>query len=110
MLGFRFRPNGMDPDSSIFEVLSLRHPDDDYQPAAAAEVPYSRDPAERLRTWGPVLHQDFANLEKLQRGMHATSLPEIRLAGYQEQLIAHFHRTIDAYLERHEDSEATLDA
>jgi phenylpropionate dioxygenase-like ring-hydroxylating dioxygenase large terminal subunit len=102
VFGFRFRPDGLNPDSSIFEVLSLRFPEPDHVPCVPTEVPYSRDPGERLRTWGPILHQDFSNLEKVQRGMHSTTLTSIQLAGYQEKLIFHHHEVLDSYLDRRE--------
>jgi phenylpropionate dioxygenase-like ring-hydroxylating dioxygenase large terminal subunit len=101
VFGFRFRPYGLDPDASIFEVLSLRFPEANHQPVQPVEVAFSRDPEERRNTWGPILHQDFTNLEKVQLGLHSTSLREVRLAGYQEQLIAKYHKVIDEYLARY---------
>jgi len=98
VLGFRFRPDGLDPDSSIFEVLSMRFPRGEVEPVTPVHIPYTRDPEEARRAFGPILHQDFANLEKVQRGLHSTSLSHTRISGYQEQLIAHFHRTISSYL------------
>jgi phenylpropionate dioxygenase-like ring-hydroxylating dioxygenase large terminal subunit len=101
MFGFRFRPDGLDPDSMIFEVLSMRIPEAPDKPfAGPVHVPYSRDPEERRATWGPILHQDFSNLEKVQRGLHQSSLSEVRISGYQEQLISHYHEVIESYLER----------
>jgi phenylpropionate dioxygenase-like ring-hydroxylating dioxygenase large terminal subunit len=99
MLGFRFRPDGLDPDSSIFEVLSMRFPQGETKPFVAVDIPYTRDPEKARAAFGPILHQDFANLEKVQRGLHATSLSHTRISGYQEQLITHMHRTISAYLD-----------
>ncbi|HXN60245.1 MAG TPA: aromatic ring-hydroxylating dioxygenase subunit alpha [Acidimicrobiales bacterium] len=104
VFGFRFRPWGLDPDASVFEVLSLRFPDESYEKAQPVEIPYSRDPDERRQTWGPILHQDFSNLEKVQRGLHSTSLQKTRISGYQEQLIARYHKVIDQYLTRYQDA------
>ncbi len=98
MLGFRFRPDGLNPDSSIFEVLSMRFPHGEPRQVTPIDIPYTRDPEEARRTFGPILHQDFANLEKVQRGLHSTSLTHTRISGYQEQLIAHFQQTIGKYL------------
>jgi phenylpropionate dioxygenase-like ring-hydroxylating dioxygenase large terminal subunit len=98
MFGFRFRPDGLNPDSSIFEVLSMRFPQAEPKPATMVEVPYTRDPEEARAAFGPILHQDFANLEKVQRGLHSARLSHTRISGYQEQLIAHMHKTIDSYL------------
>jgi phenylpropionate dioxygenase-like ring-hydroxylating dioxygenase large terminal subunit len=99
MLGFRFRPDGLNPDSSLFEVLSMRFPRGEAVPVTPMEVPYTREPGEARALFGPILHQDFANLEKVQRGLHSTSLSHTRISGYQEQLIAHFHRTITSYVD-----------
>jgi phenylpropionate dioxygenase-like ring-hydroxylating dioxygenase large terminal subunit len=102
MFGFRFRPDGLDPDSMIFEVLSMRIPEPNDQAfAGAVQIPYTRDSDARRATWGPILHQDFTNLEKVQRGLHQSALKEVRLSGYQEQLIAHYHEVIETYLARH---------
>jgi phenylpropionate dioxygenase-like ring-hydroxylating dioxygenase large terminal subunit len=98
MLGFRFRPDGLNPDSSIFEVLGMRFPQGEPKRVETIHIPYTRDPEEARKAFGPILHQDFANLEKVQRGLHSTSLSHTRISGYQEQLIAHMHRTISAYL------------
>jgi phenylpropionate dioxygenase-like ring-hydroxylating dioxygenase large terminal subunit len=99
LFGFRFRPDGARPDSSIFEVLSLRFPGGGGSAFAPVYVPYSRDPDERRAAWGPILHQDFANLERVQKGLRGGDLDVVRLAGYQESLIAHLHEVIDSYLE-----------
>jgi len=70
--GFRFRPNGDDPHSCIFEVIDLRPPDSDHKAPETTHVPYSSDPEECLKAWGTILHQ--------------------------ESLVAHFHETIDTYV------------
>jgi len=100
LFGFRFLPDGLDPDSCTFEMLSLRFPEPDQRPAKRAHVPYSGDDEARRATWGAILHQDFANLESVQRGMHSGSLHHVRLARRQELLIAHLHDVIDNYLAR----------
>jgi phenylpropionate dioxygenase-like ring-hydroxylating dioxygenase large terminal subunit len=101
LFGFRFRPDGAKPDSCIFEVLSMRFPSSAEQAWEPVHIPYSRDPAERRADWGPILHQDFANLERVQKGLRGGDLETVRLAGYQESLIAHLHEVIDRYLTDH---------
>jgi phenylpropionate dioxygenase-like ring-hydroxylating dioxygenase large terminal subunit len=100
LFGFRFLPDGLNPDSCTFEMLSLRFPSADDRPFRRMEIPYSNDPETRRQTWGAILHQDFANLESVQRGLHSESLHNIRLARRQESLIAHLHDVIDEYLAR----------
>jgi phenylpropionate dioxygenase-like ring-hydroxylating dioxygenase large terminal subunit len=101
MIGLRFRPDGLNPDSSIFEMLSMQFPHAEPKPFAPVEIPYTRDAEAARRAFGPILHQDFANLEKVQRGLHSSRLTHTRISGYQEQLIAHFHETISHYLGEH---------
>jgi phenylpropionate dioxygenase-like ring-hydroxylating dioxygenase large terminal subunit len=103
LFGFRFLPDGLDPDSCTFEMMSLRFPGPEYRRPDRIVVPYSRDPEARRKAWGAILHQDFANLESVQRGMHSNSLHNVRLARRQESLIAHLHDVIDLYLERKSD-------
>ena len=98
MFGFRFRPNGLDPESSIFEVLMMRFPRDDHQPVTPVRIAWSDDPDQLRKDWGDVIYQDFANITKQQRGMHSRSVQAIRLSSYQESLITHFHRTLERYL------------
>jgi phenylpropionate dioxygenase-like ring-hydroxylating dioxygenase large terminal subunit len=100
LFGFRFLPDGLDPDRCTFEMLSLRFPSADDRPFRRVELPYSNDPATRRQTWGAILHQDFANLESVQQGLHSQSLHHVRLARRQESLIAHLHDVIDDYLAR----------
>src|SRR5580698_1371143 len=100
MFGFRFRPDGLDPNSSIFEVLSMRFPIDEDVAQPPIFIPFTRDPESRRRAWGSILHQDFGNLERVQLGLRSGDLDSVRLAGYQEQLIGHLHDVIDDYLDR----------
>lgn len=100
LFGFRFLPDGLNPDSCTFEMLSLRFPSPDDRPFRRMEIPYSNDPETRRQTWGAILHQDFSNLESVQQGLHSESLHNVRLARRQESLIAHLHDVIDEYLAR----------
>ena len=100
LFGFRFLPDGLNPVSCIFEMLSLRFPETGYQRPERVHLPYSNDAETCRKMWGAILHQDFANLESVQRGLHSESLHHVRLARRQESLIAHFHDVIDEYLAR----------
>jgi phenylpropionate dioxygenase-like ring-hydroxylating dioxygenase large terminal subunit len=97
--GFRFRPDGQDPESTIFEVISLRFPTADHQPVTPTFIPFSEDRDQLMRDWGGTLYQDFANVLKQQRGLHSRTLGHVRLASTQESLITNLHRTLDQYLE-----------
>jgi len=92
--GYRWRPNGNDPDSCIFDILSLqlltkgaerppvRHEDVDYQ----------------WHKWGSVFPQDLANLPRIQAGMHSRGFQGLRLAQNQERIIRKEHEMLDRYL------------
>jgi hypothetical protein len=48
--------------------------------------------------WPPIPAQDFSNLPRQQRGLHAPGFEYMRLAQDIEGHIGNFHRTIDGYL------------
>lgn len=103
---YRFRPLGLDPNRTLFEILFLRPvPDDGPRPEPAdvvhvgehesyASVP-GMDPA-----MGHVYDQDTDNLRAQQQGFRASRKRGETLGNYQEVRIRHFNRTIDAYLAR----------
>jgi phenylpropionate dioxygenase-like ring-hydroxylating dioxygenase large terminal subunit len=91
---FRGRPNGDDPDSCIFEIITVRlFPEGDEPPKCTIE--WVDDP-QTYDQWGLVYSQDTRNMPKVQAGMH--SRPFVRLAGYQEQRVANRHRVLDELL------------
>jgi hypothetical protein len=102
---YRFRPNGLDPDSCIAEILFMSAlPKDGTRPAPApirwvegdmlfADVP-------ELGLLGPVFDQDCENLPYVQEGLKASRKPGITLSNYQESRIRHFNRTLDQWMSR----------
>jgi hypothetical protein len=88
---FRFRPNGDDPDTCIFDVYFLHRYPEGEEPAIEHEW-YAdwRDHDE----WGVTLTQDLTNMAFVQRGMHDRALPGIRL-GRQEVCIRNMHRNLE---------------
>jgi phenylpropionate dioxygenase-like ring-hydroxylating dioxygenase large terminal subunit len=100
---YRFRPYGHDPDRSIMDVYVLQpnEPGTPLPPAPPTHVlgeddPWSSTPG--VATIGTVLDQDMPNVVGVQRGLKAGPTGIVRLAGYQESRIRHFHRTLDRYL------------
>jgi phenylpropionate dioxygenase-like ring-hydroxylating dioxygenase large terminal subunit len=91
----RTRPNGTDPDSCIFEFISL-HLFGEHETPPLVRPEWLDDPVRD--GWPDSLEatQDMQNLPKIQAGMHAR--PFVRLAGYQEMKIIHRHRVLDEYL------------
>lgn len=101
---YRFRPNGNDPDSSLFDMLILK-------PVPAGEArPYPAEPVDmgdmryaevpELAEWlRDIYDQDVANLGLQQAGLKAGHTP-ITFSHYQEIRLRHFHQTLQSYLER----------
>jgi len=100
---YRFRPNGYDPDSSIFEVILLYESSDE----SAESNPYinwlepgdSWTKAEELGGLGVLFDQDEAAFKAGQNGLKASSKKGSTFSLYQESRIRHFHKTIDNYIE-----------
>ena len=49
--------------------------------------------------WPPIPAQDFSNLPRQQKGLHAKGFEYMRLSGQMEGHISNFHRTLDGFLE-----------
>jgi nitrite reductase/ring-hydroxylating ferredoxin subunit len=90
---YRFRPLG--PEETLMEIWSLtRYPD-----GSEREKP---SPPERWESddprWPPIPTQDFSNLPRQQRGLHAKGFEYMRLSEQMEGHISNFQRTIDGFL------------
>jgi phenylpropionate dioxygenase-like ring-hydroxylating dioxygenase large terminal subunit len=90
---YRFRPLG--PEETLMEIWSLtRFPaGHEPEPPAPPEVWECDDPR-----WPPIPAQDFSNLPRQQRGLHARGFEYMRLSERMEGHISNFHRTIDGFL------------
>jgi len=90
---YRFRPLG--PEETLMEVWSLtRYP--------VGHEPTTPEPPE---TWEcddprlpPIPAQDFSNLPKQQRGIHAKGFEYLRLSAGVEGGVSNFERTVDGFL------------
>lgn len=101
---YRFRPLG--PEETLMEIWSLtRYPEgtERARPAPPEPVPCD-DPAVP-----PIPTQDFSNLPRQQRGLHARGFRYMRLSQGIEGHIGNYHRVIDGYL-RGLDHDALLPA
>lgn len=100
---YRFRPNGHDPNSCLFDVMNLLPipgdgplpPDTPAHVMAPGEKFADHEP---MGIIGSVLDQDCSNAPLIQRGLH--NLKAIRLAQRQEQNIVAFHRNLASWLEQ----------
>lgn len=94
MLGFRFRPNGNDPDSCIFEVFTLERFAKDQEPKPENEF----TPETTKEAWCLLLEQDFSNMPFVQKGMHSKAFKGPRPNPLQERGIIHFHNNLASFM------------
>ncbi len=90
---YRFRPLG--PEETLMEIWSLtRFPE--------GSEPETPPPPDRWECddprWPPIPAQDFSNLPRQQRGLHARGFEYMRLSERAEGGIVNFERTIDGFL------------
>tara|TARA_R110002072_G_scaffold162190_2_gene314017 strand:+ start:262 stop:1650 length:1389 start_codon:yes stop_codon:yes gene_type:complete len=101
-MAYRFRPNGDDIDSCIFDVLVLEplpdgaeHPEPPDPTQLGIEQSYTDAP--ELGWLAPVYDEDTGNLDLLTRGLK-TSRKGITLGNYQEARIRRVHLTLDRFM------------
>jgi phenylpropionate dioxygenase-like ring-hydroxylating dioxygenase large terminal subunit len=90
---YRFRPLG--PEETLMELWSLARFPDGCEPAKPAP-PEMWAPDDTR--WPPIPAQDFSNLPRQQRGLHARGFEYMRLNERLEGHISNFERTIDGFL------------
>jgi phenylpropionate dioxygenase-like ring-hydroxylating dioxygenase large terminal subunit len=90
---YRFRPLG--PEETLMEIWSLsRPPEGEERGAPRAPEPWSHyDPR-----WPSIPAQDFSNLPRQQKGLHARGFEYMRLSSGLEGHISNFERTVDGFL------------
>lgn len=90
---YRFRPLG--PEETLMDMWSLtRYPPGDEPPTPPVPEPWEHDDAR----WPPIPAQDFSNLPRQQRGLHARSFEYMRLSERNEGHISNYQRIIDGFL------------
>lgn len=93
MSSYRIRP--LTAETCLFEIWSLvlRPEDEPYDtPKAPTVLPY--DSSE----FPEIPMQDYSNLPRQQRGLHAGGFQHMRLSAQQEGMISNYQRLIDGYL------------
>jgi nitrite reductase/ring-hydroxylating ferredoxin subunit len=93
-LAYRARPNGVDPDSCIFDIWSLQL----YPPGREPSVDHPFFPDWREADVGGVLSQDFGNVDRVSTGMHSRAFAGHRLNTAQEMSVYNAHVAADEYL------------
>lgn len=103
---YRFRPLGMDPSKSLFDLIVLPPvPATGERPLPAERVhltieqSYTQVPG-MDEALGIVFDQDTGNMQAQQEGFVTSRKKGQTLANYQEVRIRHMHQTLDKYLGR----------
>ncbi|MBO0729411.1 MAG: aromatic ring-hydroxylating dioxygenase subunit alpha [Acidimicrobiaceae bacterium] len=90
---YRIRPLG--PEETLFELWSLTR----FPPGREPGKPTPPEPWEADDPrWPPIPGQDYSNLPKQQKGLHAKGFEYMRLSDEVEGLISNFERVVDGYL------------
>ena len=90
---YRFRPLG--PEETLMDMWSLtRFPVGEEPPTPPVPEPWEYDDPR----WPPIPAQDFSNLPRQQRGLHARSFEYMRLSERNEGHISNYQRVIDGFL------------
>ncbi len=90
---YRFRPLG--PEETLMEIWSLtRFPEGNTREKLTPPEPWDHDDP-RVP---PIPIQDFSNLPRQQRGLHAKTFEYMRLSEGIEGGVANFERTVDGFL------------
>lgn len=102
---YRFRPNGDDVDTCIFDLMFLRlKPEGAPKPRAPEPVKLgiadSFTTVEAVGPWlGEIYDQDVSNLDMQTKGIKASRKRGQTLGNYQEIRIRAMHKTLDTYLD-----------
>jgi hypothetical protein len=90
---YRFRPLG--PEETLMEIWSLaRFPEGEEPPPRTAPEAWLPNDSR----WPPIPAQDFSNLPRQQKGLHAKGFEYMRLNERLEGHISNLQRTIDGFL------------
>jgi phenylpropionate dioxygenase-like ring-hydroxylating dioxygenase large terminal subunit len=90
---YRFRPLG--PEETLMDIWSLTRFVEGAEPGPPARPEVWECDDRRIP---PIPSQDFSNLPRQQRGLHAEGFEYMRLSEQIEGHISSFHRTIDGFL------------
>ena len=90
---YRFRPLG--PEETLMEIWSLtRFPEGEDPPTPVPPEVWECDDTR----WPPIPTQDFSNLPRQQKGLHAKGFEYMRLSERLEGGLSNFERTLDGFL------------
>jgi nitrite reductase/ring-hydroxylating ferredoxin subunit len=97
---YRWRPNGLDPESSVMDVIILKRvPRNGARPAPAMEhrlrMDQSWSEALEMGPLAAIFEQDMGNLPAVQQGLHSSGTGVVHFAVYSELRIRQLHHQID---------------
>jgi phenylpropionate dioxygenase-like ring-hydroxylating dioxygenase large terminal subunit len=94
VLFYRVRPNGHDPNSSIYEALAMQIPRETEMNNAA---PGPEGPLKN-EDWPFVLRQDMDNISRQQKGYRSGAITEAVMSPRYEPMIFSMHNEIDRHI------------
>jgi len=100
---YRFRPNGDNHESCIFEIFYLAPFSGDRPPPAAETKLGPDDPwtdAEELEKLAMVAEQDTFNMQRVQQGLKVLRKDGVLLARYQESIVRWRQDLLQEYVEQ----------
>ena len=90
---YRFRPLG--PEETLMELWSLtRFPEGQERDKPTPPEAWEYDDPR----WPPIPAQDFSNLPRQQKGLHAKGFEYMRLSERAEGGVSNFERLVDGFL------------
>jgi phenylpropionate dioxygenase-like ring-hydroxylating dioxygenase large terminal subunit len=92
---YRSRPNGDDPNSTIFDVWSLGRYAPGKEPAVEQEIYES---PEAFKGKNPILEQDFSNMIAVHKGTRSRGWKGARPNPIEENNIYNIHRVLHEYI------------
>jgi nitrite reductase/ring-hydroxylating ferredoxin subunit len=100
-LAYRSRPDGDDPDKSIFEVWLLLPYKGERPPSPPTRVLAAHEhfgDVPELSYYGGIIDQDADMMPRVQRGLRSSAKGKLTLSAYQEIRIRHFRQTLAEYV------------
>jgi len=99
---YRFRPNGDDHESCIFEIMFVAPFAGDRPPPAGLHWLEPDEPwtnASELDSLGMVIEQDTFNMENVHKGLKSMRKPGISLSRYQESMVRWRHDLLTEWVQ-----------
>lgn len=92
---YRSRPNGDNPDSTIFDIFVLGR----YAPGKEPRPPHEFYPnLADFKGKNPILEQDFSNLLAVHKGIRSRGFTAARPNPLQESQVGNFHRVLHGFI------------